>query len=135
MIRTLRCVDRPALAAIVLLLNVGFGAALAAGPDGARSPYQGGSAGTGSPTAGAAAAADPIRGRIERLSMLEAKQFYLDCSRSAMRGRLDGASTALCSIGYDVLLKRHFGGDFHALLAWSRSQADGSEAAVGIGGD
>jgi hypothetical protein len=26
-----------------------------------------------------------------------------------------------CSVGYDVLLKKHFGGDFEQLLAWSRS--------------
>ncbi len=65
---------------------------------------------------------DSARAGIEALSEREAKQFYLDCSHAALRGRLGSGETAVCSIGYDVLLRRHFGGDFHALLAWSRSQ-------------
>jgi hypothetical protein len=85
--------------------------------------------------AGAAAAADPppaatevalsidsARAGIEALSERDARQFYLDCSHAALRGRLGSGETAVCSIGYEVLLSRHFGGDFHALLAWSRSQ-------------
>jgi hypothetical protein len=78
--------------------------------------------GQGLPVALATADHDAVRAGIEVLSEREAKQFYLDCSRAAVRGRLGSGETAVCSIGYDVLLKRHFGGDFHALLAWSRSQ-------------
>jgi hypothetical protein len=138
MLRTpLRYVDRPAVVTIVLLLNFAVGGALAAGPGGARpvpDGHQAGSAGTG-PATTAELAPDPIRGRIESLSMHEVKQFYLGCSNSALRGRLDSAGTALCSIGYDVLLRRHFGGDFHALLAWSRNQANVGDSAIGIDGD
>jgi hypothetical protein len=70
-----------------------------------------------------AASADSLRAHLQRLSERDVKQFYLGCSAAAMRGRLGGGETAACSVGYEVLLQRHFGGDFHALLAWSRKQA------------
>jgi len=59
---------------------------------------------------------------MERLSESELKQFYLQCCREAAGRGLDTGETMACSIGYDVLLKNHFGGDFHLLLAWSRAQ-------------
>jgi hypothetical protein len=79
----------------------------------------------------AAAAPDALRVRLEQLSETEVKQFYLGCSGAAMSGRLGGGETAACSVVYDVLLKRHFDGDFGALLAWSRGQAhDGGVPAM-----
>lgn len=45
----------------------------------------------------------------------------------AVCGSLPG-ETAVCSVGYDVLLKRHFGGDFEALLACSRRQRHATAA-------
>jgi len=65
---------------------------------------------------------DPLRASIEELVERDVKRFYLGCSAAALRGTLDSAGTAACSIIYDVLLTRHFNGDFRALLAWSRSQ-------------
>jgi hypothetical protein len=49
---------------------------------------------------------------------------YLRCSSEAIRGRLGRGEIAACSVVYETLLKRSFGGDFDALLAWSRQQAD-----------
>jgi hypothetical protein len=126
-LKRLRYADLPVVVAIGLLLNIGAGGASAAGSDWAWLQPQR----AGSPTVDSAAPRDPLRGRIERLSVNEVKQFYLGCSGSAMRGLLDSAETALCSIGYDVLLNRHFGGDFHAFLAWSKNQVHDREAAIG----
>lgn len=80
-----------------------------------------------------AASTDSLHTRLERLSEAEVKQFYLGCSGAAMRGRLGGGETAACSVGYEVLLRRHFGGDFHALLAWSRSQPHDRRGAASDG--
>jgi len=74
------------------------------------------------PRSDAAVSRDPVRVAMERLSESELKQFYLQCCREAAGRGLDTGETMACSIGYDVLLKNHFGGDFHLLLAWSRAQ-------------
>ncbi len=85
--------------------------------------YEAGHAATVLPRAEPAGTRDPLRARIDSLSGSQVKQFYLRCSNAALLGRLDGNEAAVCSIGYDVLLERHFGGDFHALLAWSRAHS------------
>jgi hypothetical protein len=65
---------------------------------------------------------DSVRARLERLSEREMKLFYSRCSQEGLSRRLDGGEAMACSIGYDVLLKNHFAGDFERLLHWSRSQ-------------
>ena len=52
------------------------------------------------------------------------QQLYLRCSSEAMQGWLSSGGIAACSVVYETLLKRSFGGDFHALLRWSRQQPD-----------
>jgi hypothetical protein len=52
------------------------------------------------------------------------QQLYLRCSSEAMQGRLGSGEIAGCSVVYETLLMRDFGGDFHALLMWSRQQPD-----------
>jgi hypothetical protein len=71
-----------------------------------------------------ALALDPMRTRLERLSEREMKAFYVRCSQDGMAGRLDGGEAMACSIGYDVLLKKHFAGDFERLLKWSRNAGE-----------
>src|SRR5688572_8292255 len=44
----------------------------------------------------------------------ELKGAYSDCSREAMRRGLGSGEAALCSIVYETLLTRVFGGDFEA---------------------
>ncbi len=61
---------------------------------------------------------------IHELSDGDLKAFYVRCSRAAMQQRLGGEEIALCSVGYELLLTRTFRRDFHALLAWSRTQPD-----------
>ena len=59
---------------------------------------------------------------IQRLPDADLKEFYLRCNRAALRGGLGSGEVALCSVGYETLLKRTFEGDFHALLDWRRAQ-------------
>lgn len=80
-------------------------------------------------------AGPPILGRQERIAQYEAlgeqclKQLTVACSDAASRRLLDADNAFACSIGYEALLRRGFGGDFHAMLAWWRSL--GSEAPRG----
>lgn len=53
---------------------------------------------------------------------------YLRCSDEAIAGRLSRGGIAGCSVVYQTLLERSFGGDFLALLAWSRRQPEAAPA-------
>jgi hypothetical protein len=68
---------------------------------------------------------DPTRGPFERLSERDIKQYYLACAGEAIGRRIGSGEIKACSIAYDVLLTRHFGGDFMALLSWSRAHEGG----------
>ena len=59
---------------------------------------------------------------MERLSEREIKALYMRCSLEAAERRLDGGEAMICSVGYDVLLRKHFSGNFDSLLTWSRAQ-------------
>jgi|AP12_2_1047962.scaffolds.fasta_scaffold01352_4 hypothetical protein len=52
----------------------------------------------------------------------ELKSAYLACNRAATRGRLNTGGIMKCSVVYEELKQRAFGGDFHKLLAWSKAQ-------------
>lgn len=52
------------------------------------------------------------------------KRVFRDCAALAGETMLDGGSAARCSVAYEALLRRSFRGDFHALLAWWRSDRD-----------
>ena len=58
--------------------------------------------------------------QIAALPEADLKKFYLNCSREAVRGRIATGEIQLCSVGYEQLLQRSFGGDFRAFLAWRR---------------
>ena len=68
---------------------------------------------------------DPVRGRLERMSEAEMKRFYSRCSDEGLERHLDTGEAMACSIGYEILLQKHFAGDFARLLAWSRAQRRG----------
>jgi hypothetical protein len=61
-----------------------------------------------------------IRMRFQSAPARDIKQFYLQCVRESTEVRLTAGEATICSIGYDVLLRHHFAGDFEALLAWSK---------------
>lgn len=70
--------------------------------------------------------------REERISQFEGlgeqclKRLLVECNAAASRQLLDMSSAFSCSLGYEALLKRGFGGDFQAMLAWWRTRATGS---------
>jgi hypothetical protein len=82
--------------------------------------------------AGAMAFAPAWADRQERLAQLETlpdtclKTMVVKCSDTASEQMLDPGSAAACSMSYEALLKRGFGGDFQAMLAWWRSQRTAS---------
>jgi hypothetical protein len=65
--------------------------------------------------------------RQERIAQYEAlgdqclKRLLLACDDAANRHLLDSGSAFACSIGYEALLRRGFGGDFQAMLGWWRN--------------
>lgn len=66
--------------------------------------------------------------RLERISQYEGlgehclKRLLVQCQAAADRDLLDTATAHACSIGYEALLRRGFGGNFQAMLAWWRSR-------------
>jgi hypothetical protein len=52
----------------------------------------------------------------------ELKGAYLACNRAATSGRLNTGGIMKCSVVYEALKQRAFGGDFYKLLAWSKAQ-------------
>ncbi|WP_418316883.1 hypothetical protein [Piscinibacter sakaiensis] len=47
----------------------------------------------------------------------------LACDRSSRIRMMGFEEGALCAMAWDALLKRHFGGDVNALLAWWRTES------------
>ena len=62
--------------------------------------------------------------QLEVMPESSLKTIYLGCSREALQRSLGSGEIASCSIVYETLLRRGFGGDFMAVLAWSRAQRD-----------
>ena len=71
---------------------------------------------------------DPLADRAGILAAYEGlpqsclQDIFTACSRAASHTLLDFASAAVCSFGYEALLKQGFGGNFRALLTWWSSQ-------------
>ena len=69
----------------------------------------------------------PLADRQERIAQYEdlgeqcLKRLLLACDDAANRNLLDSGAAFACSIGYEALLRRGFGGDFQAMLGWWRS--------------
>lgn len=52
------------------------------------------------------------------------KALLVECSDSASQQLLDLGSAALCSMGYEALLHKGFGGSFHAMMVWWQRDRD-----------
>jgi hypothetical protein len=65
---------------------------------------------------------------VEQLTDAQLKRFYLECSRAAVRGRITSGDVQVCSVGYERLLQKSFGGDFRAFLDWRRQAVRRGEA-------
>ncbi len=90
--------------------------------------------------AGAAVAQSPAPGsardpeaqfvqQLEQVSHDQLRALYVDCSNEAETRLLGSGEAAVCSFVYETLKRRVFGGDFAALLAWSRAQRAPQSAA------
>ncbi len=81
-----------------------------------------------SPACELPAAGDPLADRAgilaqyERLPQACLREIFAACSTAASRSLLDFGSAAVCSFGYEALLKQGFGGNFRALMAWWQTQ-------------
>jgi hypothetical protein len=86
--------------------------------------------------ASTAATAQSQRSHLAALTVDELKLAYLDCDRRAGQTMLGGAEAAHCSMTFEELKQRGFGGDFGRLHAWwqERRRVDGSAAAHGVSG-
>jgi hypothetical protein len=65
-----------------------------------------------------------LAAQLEQASPEQLKANYADCSNEAERRLLGSGEAAVCSIIYETLKRRVFGGDFAALLAWSKSMSE-----------
>lgn len=63
-----------------------------------------------------------VLAEYERLPRPCLEQIVLQCSAAAGESFLDQGSAAICSIGYEALLKSGFNGNFNVMLSWWRSQ-------------
>lgn len=73
---------------------------------------------TGAVSAPDTSATDPL----QRASVDALKAVYLECNRETLAGHLDRGALMGCSMVYEALKRKAFGGDFLELLAWSRAQ-------------
>ena len=117
--RTLVTSARMGSAGLLLASWLGSSSAAELGPMTAASPQAAAAHGS---RPGSAGRGDPVRESMERLPAAELQAFYFSCSQEGVERRLDGAGAMACSIGYDVLLNKHFSGDFERFIAWSRTQ-------------
>jgi hypothetical protein len=73
---------------------------------------------------------DPLTNRSELLAEYERlpnaclQAIFQHCNTAASRTLLDFGSAAVCSFGYEAWLKKGFGGNFRALMAWWQTQGD-----------
>ena len=63
-----------------------------------------------------------ILAQYERLPRACLHEIFVACSAAANEALLDFGSAAVCSFGYEALLRQGFGGNFPALMAWWRTQ-------------
>jgi len=70
-----------------------------------------------------------LEGELKRVPIDELKRVYLSCDRAAAGGQLNTGGIMYCSIVYEELKRRAFGGDFEKLLAWSKAHPSARNAA------
>ncbi|TFZ05437.1 hypothetical protein EZ313_01835 [Ramlibacter henchirensis] len=62
--------------------------------------------------------------QLENLPEATLKTLYLRCARESNRRLLSFDEAFHCSTAADILMRRSFGGDFDAMLAWWRRNRD-----------
>ncbi|HEU0204585.1 MAG TPA: hypothetical protein VFR86_29590 [Burkholderiaceae bacterium] len=69
-------------------------------------------------------AAEPLQAHFERIPEQQLKGVVLNCAREAATRVLGYDEAIPCSIAWETLKRRSFGGDFTALLAWWQAHRD-----------
>ena len=59
---------------------------------------------------------------LQRMPESCLKSLVVACGQAASRELLDLGSAAMCSMGHEALLRKSFGGSFHAMMMWWRGQ-------------
>jgi hypothetical protein len=59
---------------------------------------------------------------LERMPDSCLKEMMMQCGDSANQRLLDLGTAAMCSMGYEALMRKSFGGNFRELMAWWRSE-------------
>lgn len=77
-----------------------------------------------------AAAATQAGAQGAGASLQELEREFWRCDHAAARSLLDAGTAAWCSVAYEALNKRRFGGDFAAMLAWWRANKDAEHLAL-----
>ena len=72
---------------------------------------------------------------LPELSEAELKHYFMVCDRNASEGLLDDADAATCSVIYEMLKDRCFGGDSKALLEWWREEKNARSPRTTIRGN
>ena len=83
----------------------------------------------------ALAQAVPDRSELAGLSVEELKSSYLQCDRRTTVAFLDAGEAAGCSVLYEELKQRVFGGDFERLLDWWQGQRTARTSRFSISDD
>ena len=74
--------------------------------------------------------ARPPLDNLDQVSIDDLKRSYLACHRASMRRALAAGEAMQCSVVYEALKHRAFGGDFERLLAWTHTQLPRTGAAA-----
>ena len=69
-----------------------------------------------------ASTAQTDRSHLAAVTVDELKLMYLECDRRAGQTLLGSSEAAHCSMVFEELKQRGFGGDFRHLLAWWQAQ-------------
>ena len=68
---------------------------------------------------------------FERLPDACLKRIAIECSEATNQDVLDLGTAAICSMGYEALLAKSFGGNFNEMLAWWQSRSGRPQASPG----
>lgn len=66
---------------------------------------------------------------MEAMPQPQLKAAFLRCDRASNQRMLDLGEAVPCAMAWDALLKREFGGNVDAMLAWWRAQRDDASGA------
>jgi hypothetical protein len=73
-------------------------------------------------------AREPLLAAFDAMPEARLKATFLRCDRESRQRVLSLDEAAPCSIAWDTLLKREYGGNLESLLAWWRAHRDDVDA-------